>query len=147
MTDRHVLSNILSLCHTGDNCMNCRYNITIVEDGKYGAENPDTGEWNGLIGEILRGETDLVAAPVSIIASREKVVDFTAPFLADGTGILMKKPSGDEDRFIRVFKPFEYVVRGHSSIHFQFWSQNPETISHPKYYGHGQLVLCRVDRW
>ncbi len=81
-----------------------------MEDGKYGAEDPSTGHWNGLIGEIIRGETDLVAAPVSIIASREKVVDFTAAFLADGTGILMKKPSSDEDRFIRVFKPFEYLV-------------------------------------
>ena len=31
-----------------------KYEIRLVADGKYGAQNPD-GTWNGMIGELVRG--------------------------------------------------------------------------------------------
>ena len=32
-----------------------KYAIHVVADGSYGAQDPDTGEWNGILGEIITG--------------------------------------------------------------------------------------------
>ena len=32
-----------------------QYNIYLTPDGKYGTQDPNTLEWNGLIGEVLEG--------------------------------------------------------------------------------------------
>lgn len=32
-----------------------RYNIYLVNDGKFGSKDEKTGEWNGIIGELLAG--------------------------------------------------------------------------------------------
>ena len=29
------------------------YTITIVKDGQYGGEDPKTGKWNGMVGELI----------------------------------------------------------------------------------------------
>lgn len=31
------------------------YQIHLVADGDYGNEDPETGEWNGMVGELIRG--------------------------------------------------------------------------------------------
>lgn len=33
--------------------LNFTYRFELVEDGKYGSYNPDTGEWDGLIRQLL----------------------------------------------------------------------------------------------
>lgn len=35
--------------------VNFDYEIHLVADGDYGSEDPETGEWNGMVGEIMRG--------------------------------------------------------------------------------------------
>jgi hypothetical protein len=39
--------------HTLYCCLEFNYTIKWVDDGAYGSKNKDTGEWNGLIGELL----------------------------------------------------------------------------------------------
>jgi len=34
-------------------CLEFNYSIKWVDDGAYGSKNKETGEWNGLIGELL----------------------------------------------------------------------------------------------
>ncbi|XP_062619725.1 ionotropic receptor 25a-like, partial [Saccostrea cucullata] len=55
------------------------YVIREARDNLYGLALPD-GSWTGLIGEVQRGEADLAAAPVSVTAEREQVIDFTNPY-------------------------------------------------------------------
>lgn len=50
------------------------------------------GQWNGIIGELLRNEADLAIAPLTINSLREKVVDFSKPFMNIGISIMIKKP-------------------------------------------------------
>lgn len=39
-----------------------RYKLSIVADGKYGARDPETKTWNGMVGELVYGVSlDLVA--------------------------------------------------------------------------------------
>ncbi|XKL65848.1 hypothetical protein PGB90_009268 [Kerria lacca] len=69
------------------------YELVIVKDGKYGAENPQSkAKWDGMIGELIRLEADMAIAPLTITAERERVVDFSKPFASLGISIMLKKP-------------------------------------------------------
>ncbi|KAK9891998.1 hypothetical protein WA026_017479 [Henosepilachna vigintioctopunctata] len=69
------------------------YEIRIVKDGKYGTENPDVkGGWDGMVGELVRQEADLAIASMTITSERERVIDFTKPFMSLGISIMIKKP-------------------------------------------------------
>ncbi|XP_064636089.1 glutamate receptor-like isoform X2 [Lineus longissimus] len=66
------------------------YQIQIVKDRKYGAL--ENGSWTGMIGELTRQEADIVIAPLTITSKRERVVDFSKPFMNLGISIMIKKP-------------------------------------------------------
>jgi ABC-type amino acid transport substrate-binding protein len=51
-----------------------------------------TGQWNGIIGELIKNEADMAIAPLTIISAREKVIDFSKPFMNIGISIMIKKP-------------------------------------------------------
>ena len=63
-----------------------------VDDGAYGFMNKETGEWNGLMGELLAQKADLAIADLTITYEREQAVDFSMPFMNLGISILYKKP-------------------------------------------------------
>ena len=66
--------------------------LQLVKDGKYGTLNSD-GEWEGMIGEVIRGEADVAIAPLTVTAPREAAVDFTQPFMLAELAFVHKKPS------------------------------------------------------
>ena len=70
------------------------FNFTLkwVDDGAYGFMNKETGEWNGLMGELLAQKADLAIADLTITYEREQAVDFSMPFMNLGISILYKKP-------------------------------------------------------
>lgn len=56
--------------------------------------------WNGMIGELASGRAQLALAPMSVMAERELVVDFTVPFYdLVGIQILLKRPEVPRDWF------------------------------------------------
>ncbi|XP_015125944.1 glutamate receptor 1 isoform X1 [Diachasma alloeum] len=70
-----------------------KYELKPVDDGKYGSENPDVpGGWDGMVGELIRREADLAIASMTITSERERVIDFTKPFMSLGISIMIKKP-------------------------------------------------------
>ncbi|XP_057333872.1 glutamate receptor 1-like isoform X2 [Microplitis mediator] len=70
-----------------------KYELRIVQDGKYGSENPDIpGGWDGMVGELIRKEADIAIAPMTITSERERVIDFSKPFMSLGISIMIKKP-------------------------------------------------------
>uniref|UniRef100_A0AAR2LFJ8 Glutamate receptor n=1 Tax=Pygocentrus nattereri TaxID=42514 RepID=A0AAR2LFJ8_PYGNA len=71
-----------------------RYEIQLVEDGKYGALEESTGQWNGMVRELMDHKADLAVAPLTITYVREKVIDFSKPFMTLGISILYRKPNG-----------------------------------------------------
>ncbi|XP_046678070.1 glutamate receptor 1-like isoform X1 [Homalodisca vitripennis] len=69
------------------------YELRIVKDGQYGAENPEVkGGWDGMVGELIRKEADMAIAPMTITSERERVIDFSKPFMSLGISIMIKKP-------------------------------------------------------
>ena len=89
--------------------LNFKYEIRIAKDRKYGSEQPD-GSWNGMIGEVLRDEADLAIVDLTITRKREKVVDFTLPFMTTGVSILFLKPQKVESSLFGFLSPFTISV-------------------------------------
>ncbi|KAM7420048.1 hypothetical protein PAMA_014656 [Pampus argenteus] len=76
------------------NILGFTYEIRLVEDGKYGAQDENTGQWNGMVKELIDHRADLAVAPLAITYVREKVIDFSKPFMTLGISILYRKPNG-----------------------------------------------------
>ncbi|XP_064413496.1 glutamate receptor ionotropic, kainate 1 [Latimeria chalumnae] len=83
----------LDLLKELSNILGFTYEVRLVADGKYGAQN-DKGEWNGMVRELIDHKADLAVAPLTITYVREKVIDFSKPFLTLGISILYRKPNG-----------------------------------------------------
>ncbi|XP_031771033.1 glutamate receptor ionotropic, kainate 1 isoform X3 [Apis florea] len=66
------------------------YRLELVPDRKYGAKDPETGEWNGIVRELMRHKADLAVGSMTINYARESVIDFTKPFMNLGISILFK---------------------------------------------------------
>lgn len=64
------------------------YDLYIVKDGKYGGIDAETGEWNGMIGDILRGDADMALATLTTTRERSKFVDFSFAYGEVGIGLL-----------------------------------------------------------
>ncbi|XP_076271918.1 glutamate receptor ionotropic, kainate 2-like isoform X2 [Rhynchophorus ferrugineus] len=69
------------------------YRIELVPDGKYGAIDLDTGEWNGIVRQLMDKKADLAVGSMTINYARESVIDFTKPFMNLGISILFKATS------------------------------------------------------
>ncbi|PFX30305.1 Glutamate receptor 4 [Stylophora pistillata] len=86
------------------------YELYTSPDGKYGAEN-ENGTWNGVINEILNERADMAIPALTITERREKVVDFSFPFMHFTTDILLRKPSFKEKIDLSQFMaPFDNQV-------------------------------------
>ncbi|CAF0889980.1 unnamed protein product [Adineta steineri] len=58
---------------------------------KYGNE-VEKGVWDGMVGALLNRDADLSIASLTINGAREKVVDFSKPFIELGISIMISKP-------------------------------------------------------
>lgn len=67
--------------------MNFDYELVMPKTGRFGKKYAND-KWDGLIGDLYTGDTDLVVAPLKMTAQREEVIDFVTPFY-EQTGILI----------------------------------------------------------
>ncbi|KAK3870062.1 hypothetical protein Pcinc_024667 [Petrolisthes cinctipes] len=87
------------------------YEIYEAPDGKFGNMN-EKEEWNGMVLELMEKRADIALAPLSVMAERENVVDFTVPYYdLVGITILMKKPKVPTSlfKFLTVLEPEVWV--------------------------------------
>uniref|UniRef100_A0A8C3TF86 Glutamate receptor n=1 Tax=Chelydra serpentina TaxID=8475 RepID=A0A8C3TF86_CHESE len=80
------------------------YDIRLVEDGKYGAQD-EKGQWNGMMKELIDHKADLAVAPLTITHVREKAIDFSKPFMTLGVSILYRKPNGTNPSVFSFLNP------------------------------------------
>ncbi|XP_056129298.1 glutamate receptor 1a isoform X5 [Lampris incognitus] len=86
------------------------YKLKIVSDGKYGARDPDTKMWNGMVGELVYGKADVAVAPLTITLVREEVIDFSKPFMSLGISIMIKKPTKSKPGVFSFLDPLAYEI-------------------------------------
>jgi ionotropic kainate glutamate receptor 2 len=102
---------VIDLCKELAKELNVRMEINLVKDGAWGKKIVNkTNQWNGMIGEVMRGEADIAVADLTINSDREEAVDFTYPFMATGITILYKKPITKETSLWSFLSPFSTIV-------------------------------------
>ncbi|ELT90209.1 hypothetical protein CAPTEDRAFT_167269 [Capitella teleta] len=85
------------------------YRIIPVADNKYGAQS-ENGTWDGMVGELIAQKADLAIAPLTITSVRERVIDFTKPFMKLGISIMLKKESAQNPGFFSFMYPLSTEI-------------------------------------
>nr|XP_058964192.1 glutamate receptor 2-like [Pocillopora verrucosa] len=86
------------------------YEIYLSPDGMYGAEL-ENGTWNGMIGELVGKRADIAVASLTVTESREKIVDFSVPYMYYSREILVKKsPHSGKVDLLQFMNPFDIQV-------------------------------------
>nr|KAF6465339.1 glutamate ionotropic receptor kainate type subunit 4 [Rousettus aegyptiacus] len=81
------------------------YKIHLVGDGVYGVPEAN-GTWTGMVGELISRKADLAVAGLTITAEREKVIDFSKPFMTLGISILYRVHMGRKPGYFSFLDPF-----------------------------------------
>ncbi|CAH1239675.1 glutamate receptor ionotropic, delta-1-like [Branchiostoma lanceolatum] len=100
-------------------CVDLLDDLSSVLDFKYELyESPDNiagnklpgGNWTGVIGQIVNKKADLAVSALTITSLREKVVDFTKPFMEYGNVLVMRSPSLEDRHILAFTHPFHWQV-------------------------------------
>ncbi|XP_063846656.1 glutamate receptor ionotropic, kainate 2-like isoform X3 [Scylla paramamosain] len=86
------------------------YTITLSPDGAYGSKHAVTGDWNGIVGELIDHRADLGIVDFTITYEREEAVDFTMPFMNLGISIIYSKPQKKSPSLFSFMSPFSVDV-------------------------------------
>ena len=78
--------------------VNFTYEFRQVKDNRFGAKDAN-GNWNGIIGELVRHEADLAVAGLTISLQREQAVEFSMPFMNIGISIMVTRPQKEVSFF------------------------------------------------
>uniref|UniRef100_A0A158QGX0 Glutamate receptor ionotropic, kainate 2 n=1 Tax=Rodentolepis nana TaxID=102285 RepID=A0A158QGX0_RODNA len=94
------------------------YTIHPVADGNYGVGKMINGKevWDGIIGELQSQKADLAVAMLTINYERERVIDFTTPFMNLGISIIFKKPEEKKPDLFSFLRPLSPAVWGYVVI-------------------------------
>jgi glutamate receptor, ionotropic, invertebrate len=79
--------------------MNFSFELVEPKRGNFG-KKLDDGNFDGAVGDLIKGETDLIVAALKMTAQREEFIDFVAPYFEQtGIMIIMRKPTADTSLF------------------------------------------------
>lgn len=80
--------------------MKFSYELVLPTSGLFGEKLADGRSFDGVVGDLIEGETEIVVAALKMTAEREEFVDFVAPYFEQtGISIVMKKPVADRSLF------------------------------------------------
>ena len=86
------------------NDLNFTYRLSKSGDRLSGSFDDKTGEWKGMIKDILDGEADIVASSLAVTGLRSRYVDFSLPFHTDSnTFFIRKQVSHQYDVYLKPF--------------------------------------------
>jgi len=89
--------------------MNFTYEYVEPPDGEYGYLDRETDKWNGMIGDMLEGKTDMIAMDLSVSFERKTHIDFSVAFMDSGISLVIKGESSKANSFF-FLSPFEVMV-------------------------------------
>ncbi|XP_022780986.1 glutamate receptor ionotropic, NMDA 1-like [Stylophora pistillata] len=84
--------------------------LHLARDGKYGAYNADSKEWDGMIGELLSNRADMALSALTITRMRERYVDFSFPYFHGETKLLISVTPVSVNLGIGFLTPFDAVL-------------------------------------
>ncbi|KAF2367887.1 Receptor ligand binding region [Trinorchestia longiramus] len=69
------------------------YSVDVVRDASYGDFSSAQQRWTGLIGELVEERADMAIADLTITLDRQRMVDFSSPWMNYGLGALYRSSS------------------------------------------------------
>lgn len=69
------------------------FQVTLMSPGQYGSLDLSTGEWDGMIRELIDGDADLAIGSLTKNGAREKDIDFTASWYGSHLKVAILHPS------------------------------------------------------
>ena len=72
-------------------CYNLKTPITTYNSSDFQHNGSKVKKWNGMMGQLIAKEADLIVAPLTINPERANEIDFTKPFKYQGLNILVRK--------------------------------------------------------
>ncbi|XP_048747821.2 ionotropic receptor 25a-like isoform X2 [Ostrea edulis] len=89
----------MDLLHEIQSILKFDYELYPSPDGLVGSMD-DKGHWNGIVKELMEKRADIAIGPISVMAERENVIDFTVPYYdLVGLTILLKRPEFEYELF------------------------------------------------
>ena len=73
--------------------LNFSYSLALSRDGNWGSKDAQSGDWNGIIKDLMDGIADVSPAPLIIMNSRSLVVEYLPPFYTEETTLLVSSQS------------------------------------------------------
>ncbi|XP_069128781.1 glutamate receptor ionotropic, NMDA 1-like [Argopecten irradians] len=102
--------------------VNFTFELHLSTDNSFGTltrtNNSKMKTWNGMIGELVSEQSDLIVAPLTINPERAEHIDFSKPFKYQGLIILVKKTQKDSSlaSFLQPFQDTLWILVG-LSVH------------------------------
>lgn len=69
--------------------------------------------------ELIRHEADIAIAPMTITSERERVIDFSKPFMSLGISIMIKKPVKQKPSFFSFLDPLSKEIWVSEMCHYK----------------------------
>eukprot|EP00058_Branchiostoma_floridae_P007221 XP_002592709.1 hypothetical protein BRAFLDRAFT_67149 [Branchiostoma floridae] len=116
-----------------------KYEMYMVEDKNFGARDPVTGKWNGMVRDLVVKKADVAAASFTISYEREQDIDFTKPYIDIGLTFVLSNQIEKEDRpfkFLDVFEPNLWLFILLSTLAVSFFISLVNKLSPSGYHGH-----------
>ncbi len=85
------------------------YRIEIVQGNGYGIKDSN-GTWNGLVGQLVRGEIDTSVSQLYHSASRFEAATIVLPFIQRDSLAILYNPREPEMQTVPLFGPFQWPV-------------------------------------
>lgn len=86
------------------------FKFIIDYESRYGAMDYETGEWNGVVRQLLDKKADLGIGSMTINHARLTVIDFTKPFMHLGISILFKVPKRPPAKMFSFLTPLAFEI-------------------------------------
>ncbi|TPP58897.1 Glutamate receptor ionotropic kainate 2 [Fasciola gigantica] len=92
--------------------LNFSYTINLVPDSTYGNSKIIDGEevWDGMVKELSLHKADLAVGSFTITYDRDRVIDFTTPFMYLGISIIYRRPEDKESHLFSFLQPLSAPV-------------------------------------
>ncbi|RNA20684.1 glutamate receptor NMDA 2B isoform X5, partial [Brachionus plicatilis] len=84
------------------------FDIYEVEDKTWGGKSK-SGEWNGLIKDLITNKADLAMTSLKITTERSEIIDFSVPFMETGIAIVVSLRPGTIST-TAFLKPYDYLI-------------------------------------
>lgn len=120
------------------------YRIKVISKFKLHSKNrikkDANGNWNGIVGELVRHEADIAIAPLTITSARERAIEFSMPFMNIGISIMIKKPKKE----VCIALILKKTIPTH--LNFKFIKRNPVYLAlwHLWTQRYGSVLYLRI---